>query len=118
MDADEGRVQPLKDRMTRDVRTVLWVLLAAVGFVLLIAVANMASLLEPLGLTADVSRVIVQPTASSRAAALRFLEENRAKPFFCGLSIRKPHFPFAVQRAFYDLYKDRIDVPRTAIRSL
>src|SRR5262249_47574980 len=32
-----GRVEPLKDRMTQNVRTALWVMLAAVAFVLLIA---------------------------------------------------------------------------------
>ena len=44
------------------------------------AIENMASLLKPLGLTADVSRVIVQPTPSSKVAALRFLEEQEIAP--------------------------------------
>jgi putative ABC transport system permease protein len=40
-----GQVLPLKQGMTARVRTVLWVLLAAVLFVLLIAIANVANLL-------------------------------------------------------------------------
>ena len=40
-----GRVEPLKARMTRNVRTALWVMLAAVAFVLLIALVNVANLL-------------------------------------------------------------------------
>ncbi len=40
-----GQVLPLKNSMTSQVRTVLWVLLAAVLFVLLIAIANVANLL-------------------------------------------------------------------------
>jgi putative ABC transport system permease protein len=40
-----GRVDPLKARMTMRVRTALWVMLAAVAFVLLIALVNVANLL-------------------------------------------------------------------------
>jgi putative ABC transport system permease protein len=40
-----GRVEPLKARMTQNVRTQLWVILAAVAFVLLIALVNVANLL-------------------------------------------------------------------------
>ena len=44
--------------------------------------------------------------------ALRFLEQNRAKTFFAGVSFRKPHFPFVVQEEFYRLYQDRVDAPK------
>ena len=30
--------------------------------------------------------------------ALRFLEQNRGKRFFAGVSFKKPHFPFLVHR--------------------
>lgn len=44
--------------------------------------------------------------------ALRFLEQNRGRRFFAGVSFRKPHFPFAVQEEFYKLYKGRGTAPR------
>ncbi|MCL4402805.1 MAG: sulfatase-like hydrolase/transferase [Acidobacteria bacterium] len=44
--------------------------------------------------------------------ALRFLEENRGKRFFAGVSFRKPHFPFVVQEEYYRTYKGRVDAPR------
>jgi len=44
------------------------------------AIENMASLVAPLGLPVDTSRVIVCPTALHRAAATRFLEEQEIAP--------------------------------------
>jgi predicted permease len=45
LDAGALRIAPLKDELTTSVSTMLWMLLAAVGFVLLIACANVATLL-------------------------------------------------------------------------
>jgi choline-sulfatase len=44
--------------------------------------------------------------------ALRFLEENRDKPFFAGVSFRKPHFPFLVQEKYFRMYEGRVEAPR------
>jgi predicted permease len=43
--AKPERVTPLKDGLVSDVRTMLWMLMCAVGFVLMVACANVASLL-------------------------------------------------------------------------
>ncbi|HEU4694055.1 MAG TPA: ABC transporter permease [Vicinamibacterales bacterium] len=45
IDSGALRIAPLKDELTTNVSTMLWMLLAAVGFVLLIACANVATLL-------------------------------------------------------------------------
>lgn len=36
--------------------------------------------------------------------ALAFLDNVGSKQFFLGVSFVKPHFPFTIQRAYYDLY--------------
>ncbi|MFB3829571.1 MAG: sulfatase [Bryobacteraceae bacterium] len=53
-----------------------------------------------------------EPDTIAKNHALRFLEQNRNRRFFAGLSFRKPHFPFAVQEEFYRLYKGRGDAPK------
>jgi len=44
--------------------------------------------------------------------ALAFLDQNRGKKFFLGVSFVKPHFPFTIQQKYYDLYKDKVSLPR------
>jgi choline-sulfatase len=49
---------------------------------------------------------------------LQFLREQKGKPFFCGVSFIKPHFPFIVQEEYYRRYKDIIDVPEVTPRMI
>lgn len=44
--------------------------------------------------------------------ALAFLEKNRDRKFFAGVSFIKPHFPFTIQPKYHDLYKGRLGLPR------
>ncbi len=39
--------------------------------------------------------------------ALAFIEENRARPFFCYLPFNTPHSPFCVPQEFWDRFKDK-----------
>jgi len=41
--------------------------------------------------------------------AMRFIEENRDRPFFCYISTNAPHGPFNVDPAYRDLYMDKTD---------
>ncbi|MCC6419704.1 MAG: sulfatase-like hydrolase/transferase [Gemmataceae bacterium] len=50
--------------------------------------------------------------------ALEFLEQRRAKPFFLGVSWRKPHFPFLVQQRFASLYEGKVAAPRVTARMI
>ena len=43
--------------------------------------------------------------------AIKFLENYSGEPFFLGVSLKNPHFPFMCQRKYYDLYKDTVDMP-------
>ncbi len=56
--------------------------------------------------------VSAEGDTATKNYALKFLEENRDKAFFAGISFRKPHFPFVVQEEFYRLYRDRMDIPK------
>jgi choline-sulfatase len=42
--------------------------------------------------------------------AVKFLQEQsrNSKPFFLGVSLRRPHFPFEVQQEYFDLYKGKL----------
>lgn len=48
-------------------------------------------------------------------AAMRFISDNRDKPFFCYLPFNAPHTPMQVADSYYDKYKGRhIDDNKTA----
>ena len=38
--------------------------------------------------------------------AVKFIEKNKNKPFFCYLSFNAPHTPLQVPKKYYDMYKD------------
>ena len=40
------------------------------------------------------------------AEALRFIEENRDRPFFCYISTNAPHGPHNLPRYYYDMYRE------------
>lgn len=44
--------------------------------------------------------------------AISFLEQNKDRKFFMGVSFLKPHFPFTIQQPYYDLYKGKVSPPR------
>lgn len=46
--------------------------------------------------------------------ALAFLDQNKDRKFFLGVSFVKPHFPFTIQQRYYDLYKDKVSAPRAS----
>lgn len=46
--------------------------------------------------------------------ALAFLEQNRGRKFFLGVSFLKPHFPFTIQQKYYDLYRGKVAPPRAS----
>jgi len=48
--------------------------------------------------------------------ALAFLDQNRDRKFFLGVSFVKPHFPFTIQQPYYDRYKDKVTLPRASAK--
>src|SRR5207247_2602810 len=65
----------LKDRLVANVRALLWMLFGAVGFVLLIGCAHVASLLLKFGITLD---RLQETSGERRVDSLKELEENEA----------------------------------------
>ncbi|MES2697102.1 MAG: sulfatase-like hydrolase/transferase [Verrucomicrobiota bacterium] len=43
--------------------------------------------------------------------AVAFLDQVKDKPFFLGVSLIKPHFPFSIQQKYYDMYKGKVGLP-------
>ncbi|MBE0537890.1 MAG: arylsulfatase [Phycisphaerae bacterium] len=43
--------------------------------------------------------------------AMRFIETNRKRPFFCYIPTNAPHSPYNVGEAYSDLYKGRAETP-------
>ncbi len=43
--------------------------------------------------------------------AMKFIEANKHKPFFCYLSTNAPHSPYHVEKKYSDLYKNNPNIP-------
>jgi arylsulfatase A-like enzyme len=43
--------------------------------------------------------------------ALSFIDKNKNKPFFLGLSFARPHFPYTINKEYYDFYKAKVELP-------
>lgn len=54
------------------------------------------------------------PEHITTESALRFLEKNRDKPFFLGVSFSKPHFPYTIQQNYYDMYAGKVSLPHAS----
>lgn len=50
--------------------------------------------------------------------ALAFLDQNKGRKFFLGVSLIKPHFPFTIQQKYYDLYKGKLGLPRASQKTI
>lgn len=48
--------------------------------------------------------------------ALAFLDRHKDQPFFIGVSLIKPHFPFTIQQKYHDLYRGKVGLPRAPER--
>lgn len=51
------------------------------------------------------------PEHRTAEEALAFLDRNRGRPFFLGVSFAKPHFPFTIQEKYYALYRGQVRPP-------
>lgn len=44
--------------------------------------------------------------------AMKYIEENKDKPFFCYIATNAPHFPYNVENKYADLYRGKVDEDR------
>jgi putative ABC transport system permease protein len=70
-DGFEGVVKPWREALLKDVNEMLWLLLGAVGFVLLIACANVANLMLTAGASREGEMAIRSALGASRATLMR-----------------------------------------------
>ncbi len=44
--------------------------------------------------------------------AIKQIRRKRSKPFFLAVGMDKPHLPWSVPQKYYDMYKDKIEIPK------
>lgn len=110
-------VVPLSTELIRNVRSMLWVLLAAFGFVLLIGCANVGNLLLVRAVSREKEMAVRATLGASRGALLRLMLAE-AMPLAVAGGVLGLLLAYGTLRAFVALLPQSIYIPRLDLVTL